>query len=253
MKKICLFAKKKLRYDLSRKELARGIIEGILCIGGTAILFFNNIFMTFLMLPYLHIFLKKKEKIKAEKYQKEISRQFNDGMMSLNAALRVGYSVENAFREAGRELENLYTSEAVIVKEFKEIVHKIELNRNVEDALEVMAEHIGLEEGIYFAEVFRYAKRSGGNLVDIIGKTCENISGKLEVKEEINVLISGKKMEQRVMNIMPFGIIAYLRIGAYEFISPMYGDLFGFCVMTVCLGMYVAAKMLSEKIVEITV
>ena len=78
-----------------------------------------------------------------------------------------------------------------------------------------------------------------------------NSDGK--VIDTINTIISGKKMEQTVMNIMPFGMIIYLRITSPEFIEPLYGNLFGAAVMSVCLVVYAAAFMLGRKITDIKV
>lgn len=245
--------KRVLQYDLNKKELVLGILEGMVFLAVTAILFFDNLPAIIFMLPYLIVHLRKKEKEIKEKKNEQISLQFKDGMLAISASLGAGYSVENAFFEAVKELENLYGAEAVLVEELKKIVRKIDMNENVEDALEKMAEDIALEEAVYFAEVFRFAKRSGGNLMEIIGKTARNISDKLSVQADIRVLISGKKMEQKIMNMMPFGIIAYMRFGAYEFISPLYGNLMGVCAMIVCLGLYLAAMVLSDKIVQIKV
>ena len=242
-----------LRFDLSKKELAAGCIIGLLYLLVTSFLFYNSIFAVFPMLFYLPVYLKQRESAIKRKKQEQINIQFKDGMLAISSALGAGYSVENAFREAVGELETLYGQDAVMVMEFKKIERKIALNENVEDALELMAENIKLEDAVYFSEVFRFAKRSGGNLVEIIAKTASNISDKIEVKEDIEVLISGKKMEQKVMNIMPYGIIAYLRLCAFEFISPMYGNLLGISVMTLCLIVYLFAGKLSAKITNIVV
>ena len=51
---------------------------------------------------------------------------------------------------------------------------------------------------MYFAEVFRYAKRSGGDLMAVIKNTAQIIQQKEEVMSEVDTIISGKKMEQRV-------------------------------------------------------
>lgn len=245
--------RERVRLELTRRELGIGILTGMAYLVMVALLFFNHVIAVFILLPYLYMHLKKVEKQIRQRRQEQICMQFKDGMLGISASLGAGYSVENAFREAVRELENLYGQDVVMVKEFRKIIRKIDCNENVETALEEMAAYLNLEEAAYFAEVFRYAKRSGGNLVDIIGKTATNISDKLSVREEIQVLISGKKMEQKVMNWMPFGIIAYLRLGAYEFVAPLYGNLFGVVVMSVCLVLYELAKMLSEKLVEIHV
>lgn len=245
--------RKRLEFDLNRREMIGGICSGIAVLMVTAILFYNNLWFVVVMLPYLYLHLKGIEKEKKEKRQSLVNAQFKDGMLAISASLGVGYSVENAFSEALFELENLYGKEGVLVLEFREIVRKISLNENVEDALGDMAERIGLEDALYFAEVFRFAKRGGGNLMEIIRVTAKNISDKIEVKEEIGVVISGKKMEQKVMNIMPFGIIAYLRFGAYEFVAPLYGNIFGVVVMTICLIAYLGARILADKITDIAV
>lgn len=249
--------RKKIRsaftYQMGKKDLFIGMVEGTGILMLTAWLFFDSLFAVIFLLPYMVIHLKKREKTIKEKETERISMQFKDGMMAISASLGAGYSVENAFREAIKELENLYGTKAFMAEELRKIVRKIDLNENVEDALEKMAEEIELEDAIYFAQVFRFAKRSGGNLMEIIGKTAGIISDKLGVQEDIRVLISGKKMEQKIMNCMPFGIIAYMRMGAYEFISPMYGNPAGVCAMIICLGLYLAALTLSDKIVQIKV
>lgn len=242
-----------LHFNMTRKEMVMAVVQGAVEIGVVAILFYNHIFAMVLLSPYLYYFMRKKEKQLEAKKNSAIGSQFKDGMLAISASLAVGYSVENAFGEAVRELESLYGKNAILVGEFREIEKRISLNENVEDAIEKMAKKIRLEEAIYFAEVFRYAKRSGGNLIEIIKKTAQNISAKMEVKEDIEVVISGKKMEQKVMNLMPFGIIAYLRFGAAEFVEPLYGNLIGIVAMTACLAGYFGARILAEKITDITV
>lgn len=247
---------KKIRwphYNLTAREKAKSLVTGVLILGITSKLFFNTLWMLPVMSPYLLYHLKKYENNITRRRQEETAVQFKDAMMSISAALTVGYSVENALAEALREVSGLYGEQCTMAKELRAVVSQISMNTNVEDALNKMAERIKLEDALYFSEVFRYAKRSGGNLIDIIGKTAGNINDKLTVMEDIKTLISGKRMEQKIMNVMPFMIIAYLRFGAYEFISPMYGNVLGFVTMCVCLLVYFAAGLLSEKIVDIKV
>lgn len=251
--RFCIKLRNQFSYELTKKELLAAVFEGMVYLIITAVLFYDAVSAAVLMLPYLHFHLKKKADEKKRKETARANLQFKDGMLAVSSALGAGYSVENALKAAVREMAGLYGEDAVIVKEFKEITRKIGMNGNVENALEEMAEHVGIEDAVYFAEVFRYAKRSGGNLIEIIGKTAGNIGDKITVKDEINVMISGRKMEQKVMNMMPFGIIAYLRLAAYDFISPMYGNIFGIAAMTVCLAGYMGARALSDKLIDISV
>ena len=104
-----------------------------------------------------------------------------------------------------------------------------------------------------FAEVFAVAKRSGGNMTEIIGRTITVISQKMDVEKEIDVLISAKRMEARIMNMVPFFIIFYISLTSPGFFTPMYHNVFGVILMTVCMGFYAFAYLLSERIVNIHV
>ncbi len=98
-----------------------------------------------------------------------------------------------------------------------------------------------------------YAKRSGGDLIRIIRDTTEVINEKLEVKREISTIISAKKLEQSIMNMVPVGIVLYMRLTSGGMFDKLYGNAVGIIVMTVCLLIYFAAKMLADQIVDIQV
>lgn len=90
-------------------------------------------------------------------------------------------------------------------------------------------------------------------MVEIIHDTVNTITLKADTAREISVLISAKQLEQIIMDIVPIGIILYLRITADELISKMYGNMYGITVMTVCLIVYVCAVIISMKISDIKV
>lgn len=83
--------------------------------------------------------------------------------------------------------------------------------------------------------------------------TAQIIQQKEEVMSEVDTIISGKKMEQRVMSLIPAVIVIYLKVTAKEFIQPLYGNIAGIIIMTVCLGVYVISDMWAKRIVNIEV
>lgn len=97
------------------------------------------------------------------------------------------------------------------------------------------------------------AKRSGGDFHKIIATTIEHISDKIEVEREVQTVISAKKMEQKIMNVIPVFIILYLNLTSGEFLAPLYGNIFGISVMTGALGAYLAAIKISAKMTAIKV
>ena len=127
------------------------------------------------------------------------------------------------------------------------------MNQPIEKLFYEFAAASGCEDILNFAEVFLFAKRSGGDFGRIIKSTTERIRDKMEVEEEIQTVLSGKKMEQKVMSVIPIGLLVYLRLTSGDFLAPLYGNAAGICVMTGALAAYGVALWLSEKIISIKV
>lgn len=178
---------------------------------------------------------------------------FRDGMRSMSSALSAGYSPENAVREAAKELEQLYGGRDEVVREFKLMVRKLNMNRPVENILMEAAEDLELDDLQSFAEVFGVARRSGGQLVSIISDTVEVMEEKQETETEVATVLSGKQFEQKILAVFPLGLIAYLNLSAGDFFSVLYTTLLGRVVMTICLTVYLAAMYLSWRISRIRV
>ena len=87
----------------------------------------------------------------------------------------------------------------------------------------------------------------------IIRSTVQTIREKIEVQNEVETLMAGKRLEQRVMNIIPFGILGYVKLTSGDFLDALYGNLLGITVMSVCLLVYILAVKLAEKIVSVEV
>ena len=188
-----------------------------------------------------------------KKRKGELLFQFKEILQMAVTALKAGYAMENAFVHAREEFVKLYGQEAVMAREFAYINHQVKLNVTLESLLEDLAERCGIEEISSFSQVFGFAKRSGGDFLGIFQNSAEKIRQKAEIKREIEVVIAAKRMEMNIMNLVPFGILAYVGITSPEFLEPLYGNWMGMGVMTVTLVIYVFACWLSEKIVDIQV
>nr|WP_301281549.1 type II secretion system F family protein [Anaerocolumna aminovalerica] len=179
--------------------------------------------------------------------------QFKDGLSSVSAALNAGYSVENAFHQAVMDLKLMYPADAFIVQEFEGMVRQIKMNMTVEEVLMDFSIRSKIEDITNFAEVFVTAKRTGGDIVKIIRRTCKTIGDKVEVKREILTMITGKKFETSIMCLIPFCIILYLRLFSAGFLEPLYNNTFGAVFMTIVLILYYFVYKLAHKIMKIEI
>lgn len=93
-------------------------------------------------------------------------------------------------------------------------------------------------------------KRTGGNLIRVMRRSVEQTAGKMEVIREIRAVLASRRLELRLMLVMPFAILLYMRLVFGRMISLLYGNAAGVIVMTLCLGLYAAAAVLGHRIVQ---
>ncbi len=240
-------------YQYSKKERYKYFIQGALIGGFVGYLFYANVFGILLLTPYGLHFVKKKKKELINNRKWQLNLEFRDGLLSVSSALNAGYSIENAFEQAVLDLKLMYQEDSLIVVEFESIVNQIRMNRTIEYILEDLAKRTDIEDISSFSAVFNTAKRTGGDLIKIIRNTGNNIGDKIEVKREIKTLISAKKIESKIMRIIPFGIIIYLRMFSPGFLDPLYNNIVGFLIMSIILMIYLFAYKMSENIMNIEV
>lgn len=188
-----------------------------------------------------------------DKRRERLLNGFRESMQAVCAALLAGYSMENAWRESEKELAKLYGKESEMVQELHQMNIRVSMNQALEQVFAEFAERSGCEDIESFSEVFSFAKRSGGDFAGIIRSTVQRMNARMEVEQEIAVVIAGKKMEGRIMNLMPVFLMIYLNLSSGEFIAPLYGNLIGVCVMTGALFVYAGAMQWSEKIMNIKI
>ncbi len=216
-------------------------------------LFYDRPLAGFIFSPYVLLQIKRRCRTFEKKRQEKLAAAFKDGMQIIVSALTAGYSIENAFRESLAEIELLYGIKSDIYISFNKIVARLNVNTNIETAFREFAVESSVDEIDSFSQVLTYAKQSGGNLVEIIKNTTDTIAEKIEVKRDISTVISAKRLEQNIMNLVPIAIILYMRVTSGDMFNKLYGNILGVIIMTVCLGLYLAAKLLADRIVDINV
>lgn len=240
-------------YHFQTKERVLYILEGMLLVLLIGYFFYHSWIACLCLMPLLIPFLKEKQKDLAKRQRQELGIQFKDLILAVAANQKAGYSVENAFRESYKDMEMLYGREGIICTEIKYILAGLDNNIVLEKLIYHLGMRSGLPDIIQFADVFFIAKRSGGNMTDILQKTAAVIEQKTETDKEIQLMISAKKMEQKIMNMVPFLIIFYVSSTSKGFFDVLYHNIIGMIIMTVCLGFYAAAYLLSKRIVDIEV
>lgn len=227
------------------------LLEGAALVGVTAFLFYDSLLAAVFLSPLLVPYYRRRSREKLRQDKKELSAQFREALAAVITALKAGYSAENAFIECRQEMQFQFGGKAMITREMKRIGKGIENRIPLEKLLAEFAARWQIEEISEFAEVFTIARRSGGNLPEILGRTAEVIRDRMEIDTEIEVLLSSRKYEQRIMEGVPFFIIFYLGLTSEGFFSVLYHNAAGVLFMSGCLAAYLAAVVISDRIMEI--
>lgn len=233
-------------------EVAQILGTGMVLVLAVSVLFYDSLYAVLagmLLLPFYYHFQEGKlQKRKKE----EFAHYFKEALQSMVAALKAGYSVENAFVESYKDMDYRFGKDNVMTKELLLISHQLKNSVSLEQLVDQLAEKTGVGDVKDFARIFRVAKRSGGDMARIMERSISMISRRMEMKEEIRMLVAAKKYEQQIMNLVPMGIIFYIRVSNPGYFDSLYHNLAGVLIMTAALALYLAAYLLSEKILEIT-
>lgn len=194
--------------------------------------------------------MKQRKLAKVAACRRDLLQQFKECILSVTASLQAGYAVENAFTESLADMRMLYGEKALICSELSWIHRGLILNQTLEELLWDLGRRSHITEIEEFAEIFSIAKRSGGNLPEVIMRSAELIQHRTEADDEIRTLLANKRLEQKIMNVMPFGILLYIEISNPGYFDTLYHNLSGMAIMTVCLGIYLATYYLADKILS---
>jgi tight adherence protein B len=241
-------------YKMTRKEKVLYIIMAAATIYLIGYVFFKSHIFSGILCPLALFYPHLKTKDIVERRKVELNNQFKDMLYSLSSSLSAGKSIEGAFKETLKDLVIIYPDpHTAIIKEVENIVKRLEMNDTIEAAVSDFARRAHIEDIETFADVFHICKRTGGNLVEVIKNTSNIINDKIEVRQEINTLLSERKFEQKLLNVLPIVMIILISISADDYIRPVFTTVYGRGVMCAAIVLLVTAYFISKKIMDIKV
>lgn len=216
--------------------------------GFLAFFFYRSIWAFAPMLIPAGGYILWEQKKDRDKKKKILLQQFNECILSVAGSVKAGYAAENAFVESIKDMEMMYGKGAEILEELKQIKGGLASHFSLEKLLHDMGRRTELEEVKEFAEIFTITKRNGGSLAGVIQMTAGEISHKIMLEEEIRTMLASKRLEQKIMNSVPFLLVIYLEFTTPGYFEMFYRDFSGIVFMTLFLIWYIAAYGLSEYI-----
>lgn len=236
---------------LTWKEEMVCFLEGLTILGLFSYFFYRSFWACIFLSPGIWFYRREKRKRLWKKRKEKLEEEFKDTLLAIQTNLQSGYSIENAFLESYHYVVGLFGTSSDMAKEL--IWMKKGMGNG--DTLEHLLTDLGrrcpdsaLED---FANIFSVISKTGGDWNEIIAKIAGRIMQRIELQEEIAILIHGKKTESRMMCMIPFFILFYMDTTSKGYFDVMYHNVIGVSIMTICMAAYVFAFLSAEKITEI--
>jgi len=217
-------------------------------------IFYKSIWFSLTVTPLALLYPSRRARAIRDKRKKELNIQFKDALYALSSSLMAGKSVESAFKDVHQDLLILYPDpETPIIKEVEYILRRLEMNETLEEAMSDFARRSHSEDIRSFVDVFSIAKRSGGNLVEIIKNTSTIIADKLQIEQEIDTLLAQRKLEQKILAVMPIALIMLLSWSTGNYMAPVFDTIAGRIAMTAAVFLLGVANIIASRIMQIEV
>ena len=220
----------------------------------TGWLFFNSP-IAVIGLPLLAFPLEKYYlRVRAEARRKELETQLKDLLFSLSVSFQAGRHMKEAILEARENLLNIYPTTSPVNIELEIMERRLiaggESDRQV---LHDFAQRSGSEDAKQFADVYYTCLTTGGDLCGVINRTADVILEKMTIRREIDTLMAQKQYEAKLLTIVPYMILLYLRFSSPGYLEQLYTTATGICVMAAALVALAIAFVWSGRIMRIEV
>lgn len=194
-------------------------------------------------------FPMRTEQLKAAR-NKALSSQFRSFLDSLSVAMSSGMNTYDSMKSALEDLTLEYGKNAYIVNEVSNMIACSKHNFALDETMKEFGERSEIEDIVNFSIVFSISYRAGGDTKDIVRRSNQIISDKLEISEHIKTVITSNKSQFNIMLFIPVVIVLMLRNMSSDF-AKGFSTLTGVAAITIACGMFVAAYFLAQKIMDV--
>ena len=179
-------------------------------------------------------------------------RQFLHFLQNLSASIESGRSMEEGMEESLRRLLAQKAKKTDFLRGMEKTITDRQESREADiHLLEKIADESVLDDLKDFVRSYGICRRTGGDMEQAIGLTCQVISEKMKLQQELQVLSAQKRMEARLISLMPLMILLFLRITSPDYIAPLYDTGAGRMIMTLSILTIGAGYYWTDRIMEV--
>ena len=183
----------------------------------------------------------------------DIEVAFKEWLFYVKGGLTAGRSIEQAIIKSKGAFLGTIGVQHPIRLGLEQVYRGLEIHIPVEECIRKFGEETKIEVIEDFVTIFEIARRQGGHMAATLEKTIQQIYDRIELRLEIHAVIAAKKLEHRIMCIMPFGILFFVGNAGGGYFEPLYHNVQGILIMTGCMFIYLFGVWWGEHLTEVSI
>jgi tight adherence protein B len=173
--------------------------------------------------------------------------QLRQSLRSMVHALRIGVSFQQALEHAARE------GEAPLVLGWNRLLQSVRLGTSWADALADLAKSARIPEMDWFVAAIQITQSTGGPLADVLDTLADTLQERQTLRDKVSALTAQGKASGVVLGLLPFILLAALRVIVPDLVSPMFTTVAGQgmiagIMISVAIGGFFIWKIVTIKV-----
>lgn len=183
----------------------------------------------------------------AHRRMAKMEQQLPDALDMIVRSLRAGHPISSSIQLVARETGD------PIGTEFGLAFDEMTYGRDLQEALEHMAQRVTLPDMSYVVVAIKLQAISGGNLAEVLGNLARLIRERQRLRLKILALSAEGRFSTKILSALPFGILAIVSIGNPRYYGAVLNDPTLQYVMGGALAALIVAILIMRKIVNFQV
>ncbi len=182
---------------------------------------------------------------RASRRQAAFADQLDDSLQLMAGSLRAGHSLLRAVDSVSQE------ADAPTSEEFSRIVNETRVGRDLNDALDEVAERMGSDDFTWVAQAIAIHREVGGNLAEVLDAVGHTIRERNAIRRQVKALSAEGKLSAIVLMALPFGVTGFISMSNPAYIAKFTESLTGYAMLGAAAVMLLVGGLWLKSTVKI--
>jgi tight adherence protein B len=236
---------------LERAGMSTSLPDFVLAVGLTTVVataagfLLGGFLLGLLFLAVVPFGAKLLLRFRASRRQAAFADQLDDSLQLMAGSLRAGHSLLRAVDSVSSE------ADAPTSEEFARIVNETRVGRDLNDALDEVAERMGSDDFTWVAQAIAIHREVGGNLAEVLDAVGHTIRERNAIRRQVKALSAEGKLSAIVLMALPFGVFGFISLSNPGYVAKFTESTAGYGMLGAAVVMLLVGGLWLKNTVKI--